>query len=221
MRSLPVGVLRGVAGIALALLAGCASAPQPVIRGTVGVPLPRAAAAHSARSAAEAVVYLEALPASVSPAGKKAPHRVAPLVPPHHARSTLVFQPQGLGPRVVPVTRGDSVAFVNRDQRFHSAFSVSAAKKFDLGSLRPGAARLAAFDRQGVVRVFCKLHSDSSAFVFVAPNAVWVRPDANGAFALPPLPAGTYDVRVWHPVYGERRRKVTLPAAGASVAFDY
>jgi len=124
-------------------------------------------------------------------------------------------------PHVVPVTVGDSVVFVNKDQRFHSAFSVSPAKKFDLGSLRPGAARLASFDRRGVVRVFCKLHPDSSAFVFVSPTAVWVRPDAAGAFAFPPLPPGSYDVRVWHPVYGDRRRTVVLPEAGAAVAFDY
>jgi len=292
MRSVLVGIYRGAACIALALLAGCATAPVAVIHGTVALPGARSRTASGARGASEAVVYLEAIPApapakksappvpvgkpassstaasgtkgkaatskpaaaqtahskataskptsskaatSATTASKGAPPKTAkppstsaaatgrsaaPALP-HHPRSTLAFEAGVMLPHVVPVTVGDSVVFVNKDQRFHSAFSVSPAKKFDLGSLRPGAARLASFDRRGVVRVFCKLHPDSSAFVFVSPTAVWVRPDAAGAFAFPPLPPGSYDVRVWHPVYGDRRRTVVLPEAGAAVAFDY
>jgi hypothetical protein len=113
------------------------------------------------------------------------------------------------------------VVFENHDQRWHNAFSVSPARHFDLGSIPPGNARAVRFDRAGPVRVFCRLHADSSAYVFVAPNRYFARPDGSGAFALPALPPGAYVVRGWHPRFGERRWKVELPRKGVALALSF
>ena len=91
------------------------------------------------------------------------------------------------------------------------------ARRFDLGSIPPRGRRSLRFDKAGTVRVFCTLHSDSSAYVFVAPSKVFTRPDATGSFELPELPAGSYRVRAWHPRHGERSWPVDLPRFGTAI----
>ena len=49
------------------------------------------------------------------------------------------------------------------------------------------------------------------------PEPVWTRPDATGAFSLPGLPPGEYDLKLWHPRYGERRWHVLLPRRGVEL----
>jgi len=44
--------------------------------------------------------------------------------------------------------------------------------------------------------------------------------DANGAFKLTDVPAGSYDVKVWHETLGEATVKVTV-AAGAEAKADF
>jgi len=124
----------------------------------------------------------------------------------------------GYEPTVVVVARGDSVVIVNRDSLWHQPFSVSKPLHFGLGAMAPGQRRAMRCTRSGVVRVFCRLHSsEPSANVLVAPNATWAHPDATGAFALPALPPGRYELRFWHPRYGERRWRVDLPRRGISL----
>ena len=219
MQRIQAAMLRAAAALGLAALAGCA-APGAVIRGTLRVPTPAArsttSGGHAPRAAverrpdlSEAVVYVERIPA---PAGKR-----SPPAPPAPARARLYSEPDRFEPRVVAVARGDSVVFENRDRRWHNAFSVSAARPFDLGTIRPGGARGVQFDHTGAVRVFCRLHADSSALVFVTPNPGWAHPDASGTFALPALPPGRYELKAWHPRYGERRWRVDLPRRGVAL----
>jgi len=104
--------------------------------------------------------------------------RIGDARPPRQGKTTeghMILESNGFQPRVVSVARGDSVVFENHDQRWHNAFSVSPARHFDLGSIPPGNARAVRFDRAGPVRVFCRLHADSSAYVFVAPNRYFAR----------------------------------------------
>ena len=220
MQRMQAAMLRAAAALGLAALAGCA-APGAVIRGTLRVPGPAAGhpatgGEHAPRTAvqpredlSEAVVYIERLPA---PAGKR-----SPPPPPARARARLYSGPDRFEPRVVAVARGDSVVFVNRDRRWHSPFSVSPAKRFELGSVAPGKSHPLRFERPGIVRVFCKLHADSSALVFVAPNPAWAHPDPSGAFTLPALPPGSYELKAWHPRYGERHWHVELPRRGVAL----
>ena len=228
-----VSPLRLVSVALLVALCGCAttgqnSMPSPartmkqpatrlgVIQGHLRVP-GRATAA----SMSEYIIYVDPLknpppPPPVARKKSKANKRAAPI-PPRPPRAQLGLEAGGFAPRVVAVAPGDSVDFVNRDHRYHSAFSVSAARRFDLGSIPPRGKRSLRFDKAGTVRVFCTLHSDSSAYVFVAPSKVFTRPDATGSFELPELPAGSYRVRAWHPRYGERSWPVDLPRFGTAI----
>jgi len=71
-------------------------------------------------------------------------------------------------PHVLPVICGTTVNFPNGDPFFHNVFSLSSAKSFDLGRYPKYQIRSVRFDRPGIVKVFCHIHSHMSAVVLVA-----------------------------------------------------
>jgi len=121
---------------------------------------------------------------------------------------------QAFGPRVLAVPVGATVAFPNRDPIFQSVFSVSPVKRFDLGKYGRGKSKSVRFTKAGVVNVYCDIHSDMAGFILVVPNHAFVQPDADGRFALPSLPPGTYTVIAWHPDLKPVRRTVQIPETG-------
>ena len=120
-------------------------------------------------------------------------------------------------PRVLPVAVGATVRFENRDRVYHNVFSVSPAKRFDVGKYAPRQSRQVSFDKPGVVPLYCDIDPAMAGFVFVAPTPLYTQPDAGGGFVLPDLPCGTYTLRVWHPTLGQLVRKVIVPAQGEAV----
>ena len=70
-------------------------------------------------------------------------------------------------PRVVAVTVGSEVEFPNDDPIYHNVFSLSRARNFNLGRYPRGDTRRVRFDKPGVVKVFCEIHSHMSATVMV------------------------------------------------------
>ena len=101
-------------------------------------------------------------------------------------------------PHVVPVVVGSSVKFLNSDSAFHSVYSTSTAKKFDLGMFRTGEFRSVEFDTPGVVEVLCNVHPKMQGFVVVVPNDYFTQPDAQGNYQIGGIPAGRYKLRAWH-----------------------
>src|SRR5262245_39539044 len=131
----------------------------------------------------------------------------------------LAQKDQSFVPRVLAIPVGASVDFPNLDPIFHNVFSVSPVKRFDLGKYPRGQSRRVTFGKAGLVQVYCDIHANMAAFILVLPNPAFVRPDDQGAFALPDLPAGTYTLKVWHPDLPEMSRAVAVPAQG-DVALD-
>ena len=168
--------------------------------------LPGAGAAKDDGGVAETIVYVEKLP----------PGTFVP--PPPTERPELEQRNQAFGPRVLAVQVGTSIDFPNRDPIYHNVFSVSPAKRFDLGKYPKGQSRRLRFDKPGLVNVFCDIHSDMAAYVFVLPHHVFTRPAAaTGKFTLPELPAGTYTLKAWHPDRGELTQSVQVPKNGDAV----
>jgi hypothetical protein len=113
-------------------------------------------------------------------------------------------------PRVLVVVPGTMVRFENQDRVYHNIFSIAPTRKFDTGHVAPGETRAVRFDKRGPVGVFCELDADMAGYVFVTPNACFTRPASDGSFRLPPLPRGTYTLKVWHPTIGTTSRRVEL-----------
>jgi plastocyanin len=117
-------------------------------------------------------------------------------------------------PHVLAVMVGTVVDFPNSDLIYHNVFSLSRAKRFDLGRYAAGKSKGVRMDRPGVVRVFCDIHSHMSAFVLVFNHPFFDITDVEGRFELPGLPSGTYTVVGWYE--GETRisRSVVVPSTG-------
>jgi plastocyanin len=205
--------------LALALLAiAHAPAAAAVIRGnlrapagserTTSAPDPYAGRAGSMAAAPlrrgalrDAVIWIEgASPGGVSADSLHASRRVG----------QLAQKDQSFSPRVVPVVAGGQIEFPNRDPIYHNVFSVSPAKRFDLGKYGRGKSRSVRFDKPGVVKVYCDIHSNMEGFVLVLPNPWFARAADDGSFELPVVTAGTYRVKAWHPDLGERTLSVTV-----------
>jgi len=133
----------------------------------------------------------------------------------------LVQRDQAFDPRVLAVAVGVSVDFPNADPIYHNVFSVSPVKRFDLGRYPRGQSKRVRFDKPGLVNVYCEIHNNMAAYVLVLPHHAFTRPDADGGFTLPDVPAGHYRVRVWHPDLPVLEREIDLPADGATLVLRY
>jgi plastocyanin len=156
----------------------------------------------------DAVVYVERIPAAAESALAAA---AAP--PPKLAQKDQMF-----APRVVAIAVGSAVDFPNMDPIYHNVFSASPVRRFDLGKYPKGNSRRVEFRKTGLVNVYCDIHSNMEAFILVTPNHAFARPSAAGEFALPDLPPGSYQLRVWHPDLGEQKLAIEVPASGDAVA---
>jgi plastocyanin len=119
-------------------------------------------------------------------------------------------------PHVLAIAAGDRVAFQNLDPIYHSAFSVSAAKRFDLGKRLPGQRDTLTFDRPGMINLHCDIHPDMVGYLMVTPNHAFAFPDSTGRYHLPDLPAGDYTVHAVHPLWGDIERKAQVAKRGAT-----
>lgn len=115
-------------------------------------------------------------------------------------------------PRVVAVTVGSEVAFPNDDPIYHNVFSLSRARNFDLGRYPRGETRSVRFDKPGVVKVFCQIHSHMTATVVVFNHPWFAVPNEDGRFELPPMPGGERLITAWHERLGDTTLQVRVEA---------
>src|SRR6185295_18441824 len=137
-----------------------------------------------------------------------------------------------LAPHLLVVPVGSTVSFANFDPIFHNLFSLSATRPFDLGLYKGGEARDVVFDKEGVVRVSCNLHSHTAAYVIVVNAPYYAVSDENGQLELKNLAPGRYKVRAWSEVSpepvvrqldirsGENHFAVDLPAGPVTAPTD-
>jgi hypothetical protein len=129
---------------------------------------------------------------------------------------TVVQVNRRFDPNVLAIAAGDRIAFQNLDPIYHSAFSVSAARRFDLGKRSPGQCDTVTFDHPGVINLHCDIHPDMVGYVVVTPNHAFAFPDSTGRYRLPDLPAGTYTIHAVHPLWGDVKRKAEVARRGAT-----
>lgn len=117
-------------------------------------------------------------------------------------------------PHVLAVPVGTTVEFPNLDPIFHNAFSNFSGQPFDTGLYPPGTSQKVRFRREGIVRVFCNIHSTMSAVIVVTRTPFVAVTGREGVFRIQDVPAGEYRMRVWH----ERATEATLKALERKIA---
>lgn len=165
-------------------------------------------AAHGSPDQRVAVVYLESAPRGAFE------ERPGPTVVLDQRNETFV-------PHVLAITTGTTVNFLNSDKTYHNVFSLSKPKRFDLGRYPTGRSKAVRFDRPGIVRVFCEIHSHMSAFILVFAHRHFAVTGPRGEYRIDGLPPGTYTVAVWHPVLSARTRTVRVGDEGGDLDLDF
>ncbi len=123
-------------------------------------------------------------------------------------------------PHVLPVCVGTTVKFPNSDQVYHNLFSLSSAKKFDLGRYPKGVYKEVTFDKPGEVRIYCDIHPSMSGVILVVPNRYFTQASDEGTYSIENVPAGTYTITAWHEQLSELERTAVVPETG-SVIVDF
>lgn len=60
----------------------------------------------------------------------------------------------------------------------------------------------------------CDVHPWEGAYAAVFDHPFFAVTDAEGAFTLPKLNPGEYEIEVWHEKYGSQTKKVVVKASG-------
>ena len=72
-------------------------------------------------------------------------------------------------------------------------------------------------DRLGVIRIDCDvLHTWMSAAIVVVSTPYVAVTAENGSFTIEGIPAGSYDIEIWHEILGIKKARVSV-AAGAAI----
>ncbi|MSO84071.1 MAG: hypothetical protein EXQ53_12385 [Acidobacteria bacterium] len=178
-----------LAALVLAWVARMGAQEPVVVRGRVEIGIPISARRPTAAYPTRTVPSPALAPASerrhvVVYLRDVRPQTVAPM------RVAIRQKDESFTPRVVAVTVGSEVEFPNDDPIYHNVFSLSRVRNFNLGRYPRGDTRRARFDKPGVVKVFCEIHSHMSATVMVFDHPWFVVPGDDGRFELPAMPAG-------------------------------
>jgi plastocyanin len=123
-------------------------------------------------------------------------------------------------PHVLAIVAGTKVDFPNSDHTYHNVFSLSKTKSFDLGRYAVGRSKSVRFERPGIVRVFCDIHSHMSAFILVFAHRYFAVTDEEGRYRIDSIPPGTYTVMTWNESAPLDARQVVIPEAGGEVELN-
>jgi plastocyanin len=119
-------------------------------------------------------------------------------------------------PHVLAITTGTTVDFPNSDRFYHNVFSLSKPKTFDLGRYAAGHSKSIRFDRAGIVRVFCDIHSHMNAYILVFSHPFFALTDGDGRYRIDNVPPGTYGIVAWNEGTPSDTQAVTVPDGGTA-----
>ena len=123
-------------------------------------------------------------------------------------------------PQMLAIQTGETVRFPNDDPFFHNVFSLSGARSFDLGRYPKNQVRSVKFDRPGIVKVFCHIHSHMNAVIRVFDHPYFCRAGSDGTFSIAQVPEGTYTIVAWHERLKPQRQVIRVQP-GENVSIDF
>ncbi len=124
-------------------------------------------------------------------------------------------------PHLLAITVGTTVDFPNSDRTYHNVFSLSKTRSFDLGRYAAGHSKAILFDRPGIVRVFCDIHSHMSAFILVFAHRYFAVTDEEGKYHIDNVPPGSYNVVAWNEAMALDSRRAAIPEGGGDIELSF
>lgn len=123
-------------------------------------------------------------------------------------------------PRVSIVTPGTEVGFPNLDHLIHNVFSVTQGNRFDTGQYKPGDAPKVRISNPGLVKLYCNVHHQMNAFLWVVTTPFAQILDGRTGVQFDRVPPGTYNLRLWHPESGEKTWALKVGTGTTSGVWD-
>lgn len=103
-------------------------------------------------------------------------------------------------PHISTVVIGSEVSFPNSDDILHHVYSFSEANTFNIPLYGRGENDdyFEVFPRPGIVEIGCNIHDWMLAYIYVGETSLMAVTDENGLASLQDLPAGNFQLRLWH-----------------------
>jgi plastocyanin len=171
--------------LALVLLAVNWASAQSTVKGSVILTDSSNGAVQRKRDYSSVAVWLEPAVRGVVPR-------------PGRKRAVMLQKDKRFTPHILVVECGTNIDFPNQDPIFHNAFSNFDGQLFDIGLYPPGTSRSVRFDRPGIVRVFCNIHSAMSAIIVAVDSPYFTTTAADGSFVIRNVEAGSYTLHFFH-----------------------
>lgn len=117
-------------------------------------------------------------------------------------------------PHVQAASVGQFVLLKNSDPILHTAHALFANNQpqFNVG-LYPGRVSRKPLVAAGVVRIRCEVHPWMAAYIVVTDHPYHAISDIYGEYELTDIPAGVYQLKVWHESLGTQEKRVEVKAA--------
>ena len=115
-------------------------------------------------------------------------------------------------PHVAGIMVGQELEVLNSDELFHNVHSLSEVNR-PFNRAMPAAIKRATFsftDEEPAFRIKCDVHPWMSTYLGVFSHPYFAVTGTDGSFAIPGLPAGTYEIEAWHERLGTLKSPVTL-----------
>ena len=115
-------------------------------------------------------------------------------------------------PGILPVQLGQTVRITNSDPVYHNVFSLTSPHKFDVGRRPKGEHYDVEFDKPGMVDVFCDIHSNMHAIIYVLPpnTLQWKKIASGETFEFDKIPSGSFTLTFYAMGYTEVQRSVNV-----------
>jgi plastocyanin len=114
--------------------------------------------------------------------------------------------------RILPIIKGQTVEFWNRDKVKHNVFSTTPGSQFDLGRYPKDRYKTVRFDKTGKHKIYCNIHQAMITDVIVLDNHYFSLTDNKGFYHIKDIPEGEYQLHVWNIYGGENQQTITFKA---------
>jgi plastocyanin len=132
------------------------------------------------------------------------------------AKAQVAMNGRQFVPRVRVVTTGSTVEYANQDPFSHNIFSTAPGAAFDLGTYGSGISKSTPtpFNKPGAYPVYCNIHAQMTSFVVVVSTSHYTVAGPDARWKLASVPAGKYELHVWHERAPEITQDLDVPSAG-------
>ena len=119
-------------------------------------------------------------------------------------------------PHVSVLTVGSTIQSINSDPTLHNTHFYGAISA-NIALAFKGVKRTTGVAKPGMIIVKCDVHGWMQAFIRADSHPFHAVTDENGHFRIPNIPAGTYNLEIWHEKLGVLERTVDIDSTKTKI----